>query len=34
MTECYQTSFPFPSVKHRKVDVNFNGGEISSDGGM
>ncbi len=34
MTECDQTSFSFPSVKHRKVDVNFNGGEISSDLGM
>ena len=33
MTECYQTSMDFPRVKRRKVDVNFEGGEITSDGG-
>ncbi|AJQ95749.1 hypothetical Protein YC6258_03713 [Gynuella sunshinyii YC6258] len=29
MTECYQTSYLFPPIKRRKVDVNFDGGEIS-----
>ncbi|WP_044617467.1 transposase [Gynuella sunshinyii] len=34
MTECYRASLLFPPVKRCKVDVNFDGGEISSDGGM
>ena len=33
MTKCYQTSFEFPSVKRRKIEVNFEGGEITSDAG-
>lgn len=33
MTECYQTSIDFPSVKRRKVEADFSGGDISSNGG-
>ena len=33
MTECYQTSLQFPSVKRRKVEANFSGGNISGNGG-
>ena len=33
MTECYQTSLEFPSVKRRKVESDFSGGNISSNGG-
>lgn len=34
MTKCYQTSFEFPSVKRRKVEADFSGGDISSNGGI
>ena len=34
MTKCYQSSLPFPSVKRRKVEANFNGGDITSNGGI
>lgn len=34
VTECYQTRMEFPAVKRRKVEVNFAGGEVTSDGGM
>ena len=34
MTECYQTSLEFPSVKRRKVEANFSGGDITSNGGI
>ena len=34
MTECYQSSLEFPRVKRRKIEVNFEGGEVTSDGGM
>ena len=34
MTKCYQNSFDFPSVKRRKVEANFEGGEITSDAGV
>ena len=34
MTKCYQTSFEFPSVKRRKVEANFAGGDITSNGGI
>ena len=33
MTECYQTSFEFPRVKRRRVEAEFSGGDITSDGG-
>ena len=33
MTECYQNNMEFPRVKRRKIEVNFDGGEITSDGG-
>ena len=34
MTECYQTSLEFPSVKRRKVEADFSGGAITSNGGI
>ena len=34
MTNCITRSFEFPSVKSRKVFANFNGGLVSSDGGL
>ena len=34
MTECYQTSLEFPPVKRRKVEANFSGGDITSNGGV
>ena len=34
MTECYQTSLPFPRVSRRRVEADFTGGDISSDGGV
>ncbi|MCG8026299.1 MAG: IS1380 family transposase, partial [Candidatus Thiodiazotropha endolucinida] len=34
MTECIQTSFEFPSVKKRKLQCEFSGGDITSDGGI
>lgn len=34
MTECYQTSLEFPSVKRRRVEVDFSGGDITSNGGI
>ena len=34
MTECYQSSFEFPSVKRRKVEANFSGGDITSNAGI
>ena len=34
MTKCYQTEWSFPACKSRKVQVDFEGGEVSSDGGM
>lgn len=34
MTECYQTSIEFPSVKRRKVEADFSGGDITSNGGI
>lgn len=33
MTKCYQTHMKFPRVKRRQVEVNFEGGEVTSDGG-
>jgi hypothetical protein len=34
MTECTQNSFEFPACKRRKVEANFSGGDVTSDGGV
>lgn len=34
MTKCYQRTFEFPRVNRRVVEANFNGGDITSDGGV
>ncbi len=34
MTKCYQKTIGFPRSNSRAVEVNFNGGNISSDGGV
>ncbi|MCP5244500.1 MAG: transposase [Burkholderiales bacterium] len=34
MTDCTQRSFNFPEVKKCVVEVNFEGGDITSDGGV
>lgn len=34
MTNCTQESFKFPPLKRRQVEVNFQGGDITSDGGV
>lgn len=34
MTNCTQTTFGFPSVEKRKVQCDFTGGDITSDGGV
>ena len=34
MTDCTQRSFDFPAVKKRVVEVNFEGRDITSDGGV
>ena len=34
MTNCTQESFRFPVCKRRRVEVNFQGGDITSDGGV
>ncbi len=34
MTDCTQSGFDFPVCKRRRVEVNFEGGEITSDGGV
>ena len=34
MTKCYQTSTLFSPVKRRKVEADFTGGDISSNGGV
>ena len=33
MTKCNAELFEFPQVKGRKVQVNFSGGHVTSDGG-
>ncbi len=33
VTNCTQESFHFPPSRRRRVEANFNGGEISSDDG-
>jgi len=34
VTNCTQESFEFPVVKRRKVEAEFSGGDITSDGGV
>ena len=34
MTICKQESFDFPSCKSKKVQADFNGGDVTSDGGV
>jgi hypothetical protein len=34
VTNCTQASFYFPALKRRKVQVEFSGGDITSDGGV
>ena len=34
MTECTQESFAFPACKRRQVEARFDGGDITSDGGV
>lgn len=34
MTKCYQRTFEFPRVNRRVVEANFDGGDITSDGGV
>ena len=34
MTKYYQKSFVFPRVNGRIVEASFDGGEITSDGGV
>jgi len=34
VTNCTQESFQFPAVNRRRVEVNFQGGNITSDGGV
>jgi hypothetical protein len=34
VTGCTQTSFEFPPLKRRKVQAEFTGGDITSDGGV
>jgi len=33
VTECYKKFVEFPSCKRRKVEANFGGGDVTSDGG-
>ena len=34
MTECIQTKLEFPPLKARKVEAEFAGGDVTSDGGV
>ena len=34
MPDCAQTSLNFPSFDRRKIEANFTGGTVSSDGGL
>jgi hypothetical protein len=34
VTNCTQTAFEFPACKRRRVEASFDGGHISSDGGV
>lgn len=33
MTNCTQETFEFPSIKGRKIEAEFTGGDVTSDGG-
>ena len=34
MTECYQQIFGFQALGSRRVEADFSGGHLSSDGGV
>ena len=34
MTNCTQDSFQFPPVNRRAVEASFDGGDITTDGGV
>ena len=34
MTNCIPLTYQFSKVKNRKIEINFTGGDISSDGGV
>ncbi|WP_341789889.1 transposase [Rickettsia endosymbiont of Polydrusus tereticollis] len=34
MTNCIAYSYQFSKVKNRTIEINFTGGDISSDGGV
>ncbi len=34
MTKCTQAAFDFPPVKRRRVEAEFSGGDVTSDGGV
>ena len=34
MIKCTRDSFNFPEVKKRTIEMNFEGGEITSNGGV
>ena len=34
MTNCTQGAFGFPPVKRRRVEAEFSGGQVTSDGGV
>jgi hypothetical protein len=34
MPKCITSNYQFAKVKTRKVEINFTGGDISSDGGL
>ena len=34
MTKCTQAAFDFPALKRRKIQTEFSGGDITSDGGV
>jgi hypothetical protein len=33
MTKCITLNSVFNKVKNRKIDINFSGGDVTSDGG-
>ncbi len=34
MTNCIPLNYQFSKVKNRTIEINFTGGDISSDGGV
>ena len=34
MSDCTAEMIEFPPVKKRRIEVNFGGGEVSSNGGV